>query len=407
MSSFGFNRRKALIGGTAALGAPLLGETQASGVASSGAVGMWGRIANNSHHAQRIYTGLFFAGPNNPDSVSLFTRHPLNADRLDWTSEADIRFALQHLVDIGLNTIKLSYFGHEGETDTLAPTWLFSRRVWLHEGRPGTYTEAEQIHRVRQLFNVAQQMGLLIAPLIEVTRINRFFEYFPINLNELLHRAGWLLENFGDEPNYLRVFDKKGKPRHVLWQIEAIHLGPINTAEFAAGFDEAARLLHEQTGHLVGWAIDPTPLPPYGSHEGPDLEALRETDSVLMINPFNITSQGPGAFEPEEAITEDERLAYARAITQRWANGRMPYLSAPLPGYDAHRVFPHLASYGFNPEWLRQQQELAVESGNAGVSFDTVNGFTEGYNILPTEEDGHTITRWAHETIAAHRRHWI
>jgi hypothetical protein len=407
MSGRTFNRRQALIGGAAALGAPLLTGQRASADAAPGTAAMWGRIANESLRGQRIYTGLFFAGPNNPDSVSLFTRHPLNADRLDWTSEADIRFALQHLVDTGLNTIKLSYFGHEGETDTLGPTWLFSRRVWPHEGRPGTYTEAEQIERVRQFFDIARQMGLLVAPLIEVTRINRFFEYFPINLNELLHRAEWLLTNFGDEPNFLRVFDKNGKARHLLWQIEAIHLGSIDAHEFAAGFDEAARLLHTKTGHPVGWCIDPTPLPPYGPHDGPDLEALRATDSVVMINPFNITSQGPGAFEPEDAITEDERMAYARVIAQRWAGGRMPYIAPALPGYDAHLVFPHLAGYGFNAEWLRQQQELAVQSGNAGVSFDTLNGYTEGYNIFPTEENGDTIARWARETVAAHRGHWI
>jgi hypothetical protein len=403
MSGRTFNRREALIGGAAALGAPLL-----AGARAGGGVSPWGRIANASHRGQRIYTGLFFAGPHNPDSVPLFTRHPLNADRLDWTSEADIRFALQHLLDVGLNTIKLSYFGHEGETDTLAPTWLFSRRVWLHEGRPGTYTEAEQIERVRQFFAIARQMGLLVAPLIEVTvGINRFFEYFPVNLNELLHRAEWLLATFGDEPNFLRAFDNKGKARHLLWQIEAIHAGPVDARKFAAGFDEAARLLHNKTGHLVGWAIDPTPLPPYGPHDGPDLEALRATDSVVMINPFNITSQGPGASDPGRAITEDERMAYARAITQRWAGGRMPYIAPALPGYDARHVFPGLPSYGFNAEWLRQQQELAVDSGNAGVSFDTVNGFTEGYNIFPTEEDGDTIARWARETVAAHRRQWL
>jgi hypothetical protein len=85
----------------------------------------------------------------------------------------------------------------------------------------------------------------------------------------------------------------------------------------------------------------------------------------------------------------------------------MPYIAPALPGYDAHIVFPHLAGYGFNAEWLRRQQELAVESGNAGVSFDTLNGYTEGYNIFPTEENGDTIARWARETIAVHRRHWI
>ena len=73
-----------------------------------------------------------------------------------------------------------------------------------------------------------------------MTPNNRFFEYFPGNIDVLLKRAGWLLKNFGDEPNFLRVFDRKGKARHVLWQIEAIHLGPVNATDFAAGFDTAS-----------------------------------------------------------------------------------------------------------------------------------------------------------------------
>ena len=38
----------------------------------------------------------------------LYTRHPLDADRLDWSSEADIAFAVAQVTKPGLNTIKLS-----------------------------------------------------------------------------------------------------------------------------------------------------------------------------------------------------------------------------------------------------------------------------------------------------------
>ncbi|OLF10836.1 hypothetical protein [Actinophytocola xanthii] len=401
MSGNTFTRRAALVGGAATLGVPLLAGARPA------QAGTWGRIANGSHVNRRVYTGLFFGGPHNPNSVPLFTRHPLDPDRLDWTSTADIRFALQRLVGVGLNTVTLSYFGHEGDTDAFAPTWLFSRTRWPHENVPGTYTEAEQIARVRELFAVAREVGLLVAPLLEVTPNNRFFEYFPTNLDVLLDRAGWLLKHFGDEPNFLRVFDRTGKARHVLGQIEAIHLGQVDPVDFAAGFDTAARLLHQRSGHLPGWWLDPTPLPPFGSHAGPDPAALRTTSSVLGINPFNITSQSPGAAEPEEQITPDERMAYARQITRTWAASGIPYLAPLLPGYDARIVFPHLGSYGFTTDWLRQQRDLAVNSGNAGVSFTTLNGFTEGYVVYPTEENGDTITRWAAEAVDAHRAHWI
>ncbi|HEV2779879.1 MAG TPA: hypothetical protein VGX25_10820 [Actinophytocola sp.] len=401
-----FNRRRALLGGAALLGAPLVAGRPAE-AAGPDPIPIRGRIANPSHRGQRVYTGLYFAGPHNRNSIPLFTRHPLNFDRLDWRSEADIRFSLQHLVDLGLNTVKLSYFGHLGDSDDFAPTWLFSQRRWPHEGGSGNYTEAEQIARVRQLFDIAHGMGLLVAPLIEVTPNNKFFDYFPHALDELLFRAGWLLKHFGDAPNYLRVFDRQGKARHVLWQIEAIHLGDVDPVAFAAGFDTAAQLLRERTGHAVGWGLDVTPLPPYGPHTGPEPELLRDTASVVMINPFNITSQGPGAFEPQPDVTEAERMEYASAITQRWVGSGIPYVAPLLPGYDpTPEVFPDLTAYGFNADWLSQQRELAVRNGNAGVSFDTLNGFTEGYNTYPTEEDGDTITVWARESVAAHRRFW-
>jgi hypothetical protein len=310
-----FNRRTALLAGAAALGTPLLTGARSSPQDS------WGRIANASHRDQRVYTGLFFGGPHDPNSVPLFTRHPLDADRLDWTSTDDIRFALQRLVDLGLNTVTLSYFGHEGHTDAFAPTWLFSQTRWRHEGGSGTYTEVEQIARVHQLFAVAREMGLLIAPLLEVTPTNRFFEYFPATLDVLLDRAGWLLKHFGDEPNFLRVFDRAGKTRHVLSQIEAIHLGAVDPFDFAAGFDTAARLLEGRTGHVVGWWLDPTPLPRFGPHDGPTPEALRTTASVVGINPFNITSQGPGAPEPEDQITRTNGWRTRGASPRR---GRAP-----------------------------------------------------------------------------------
>lgn len=239
-----------------------------------------------------------------------------------------------------------------------------------------------------------------------MTTINEFYAYFPDNLNELVHRAEWLLKTFGNEPNYLRVFDKSGTARHVIWQIEAIHGSPIDSRQFAAGFDTAARILRERTGALVGWGIDPTPLPPYGTHEGPDPVALRNAESIVMINPYNITSQGPGAPKPENQITENERMAYARNITATWTNSGIPYVATIIPGFDAHLVRPGQPAYGFHAEWLRQQRILAVDNGNAGVAFDPVNGFTEGRTIYPTVEDGDTIARWARETVAAHHIRW-
>jgi hypothetical protein len=303
------SRRQVLLGGAVALasaGVPFASRAWGSGASTpQDPVPLWGRIANNSRRGERILSGLFFAGPPNPQSLPLYTRHPVTPRRLDWTDQSDIRFALRQVASTGLNTIKLSYFGHEGETDQWAPAWLFSQRRWPGDG-PGIYTEPEQIERGRQLFTAAAELDLLVAPMLEVSPAFKFWADFPSSLDGLVGRAAWLLRNFGDAPNYLRVFDSQGQPRHVVWLIESIHVGPIDPRDFAAGFDRAAQQLDEQTGYRVGWCLDPTPLPPYGSHDGPDPGALRTTASVVAINPFNIASQGLGRFKEQDQLSEED-----------------------------------------------------------------------------------------------------
>jgi hypothetical protein len=397
-------RRRALAGGTALLASAGLG-IGGYAHASDAPTAAWGRIANPQRQGQRLLSGLLFGGPPNPNSLPLYTRHPLAPERLDWTDQADILFALRQFASAGLNTVKLSYFGHEGETDQWAPAWLFSRQRWPGDGT-GTYTEAEQIARGWQLFEAAGQLNLLVAPMLEVSPAFQFWAEFPASLDGLLARADWLLRNFGNAPNYLRVYDRNGEPRHVVWLIESIHVGPIDPREFAAGFDRAAQLLQQRLGRRVGFVVDPTPLPPYGSHDGPDPAVLRKASSVLAVNPFNITSQGPGAPKDQSELTEEERLAYARGILSTWSASGIPLIAPIIPGYDAHIVFPGSGVYGFNPRWRLRQQQLAVEFATAGLAVDTWNGWTEAYAIPPSQEDGDVHFEWVRSTVAALRRRW-
>src|SRR4051812_256707 len=71
--------------------------------------GAWGKIANPAYQGRPPVAALFFAGP--PPSAALYTRHPKNASKLDWSNDADIDFALDQMNAVGLNTIKLSYWG--------------------------------------------------------------------------------------------------------------------------------------------------------------------------------------------------------------------------------------------------------------------------------------------------------
>lgn len=359
----------------------------------------WGRIANHEHRGERILSALFFAGPLNPGSLPLYTHHPLHQDKQGRDGGMDE--ALRQMVSVGLNTIQLSYWGHDGEADSSAPTWLFSQTRWPGDSKPGKYTEAEQIALAHCFFTQAAAHGLLVAPLLEVGPQFPFYSDFPVKLDNLVERASWLLKNFGDEPNWLRVTDQTGRPRHVLWLIETIHDRPIDAETFAQGFGTAALRLKRQTGRDVGFILDPTPLPLYGSEAGPDPVALRGQASVLAINPFNITSQGIVYRADLRDITEDERQQYAESVLRRWAASGTPLIAPIMPGYDAHHVFPQLPIYGFSAAWRQRQKELAVRYGADGLSVDCWNGWTEGYAIPPSIEQGDVNLRWVRETVRA------
>jgi hypothetical protein len=234
----------------------------------------------------------------------------------------------------------------------------------------------------------------------------RFWEAFPHDTTGLEKRAAWQLDNFANEPNSLRLYDRDGRPRQVIWLIESIHGGKIDPVQFAQGFDQVAQRLEARTGHRVGFVIDPTPLPAYGSHEGPQPQALRQCASILAINPFNITSQGLGERKDAASISASDRLAYARRILQQWHESDIPLIAPVIPGYDAHLTFPKAGRYGFDHTWRSAQRELVLRYETAGMSIDCWNGWTEGYAIPPSVQDGDVHMRWVRQIVGDLRRKW-
>jgi hypothetical protein len=398
-----FTRRHALLGSGAILASAALPP------GSRALPAKWGRIANHGSpfRGERTISSLFFGGPENPNSRPLYTRMPRDPRLLEWKTTTDIELALGQMAAAGVNTVKLSYFGRDGETEEFAPALMFSRRRWPGDG-DGNYTDAEQVAQARRLFRVAARRGLLVAPLIEVSLRFRFWEDFPARLEPLVERVCWLVGNLGDEPNFLEVYDSLGRPRVAVWLIETIHGGPIDPVVFAAGFDRAAELVRQRTGHRIGFFIDPTPLPGYGSHAGPDPVALRGVESLLGINPYNITSQGPGPGKPQHEITDAERTAYATDIMTRWAGSGLPCIAPVLHGYDARFVFPppRTMPYGFHDLWMEHQLRLAERFAVDGLSVDPWNGWTEGCAIPPSEQDGNRYTDWWRRVVTHVRRGW-
>lgn len=370
-----------------------------------GTAHLWGRIANQKLAGQRVLGSIFFAGPPNPKNLSLYTRHPVDAALNGWT-KLDATFALTQMTAIGLNTVFFSYWGHTGETDNWSLSLLFSKERWPGEAGSPQYSESQQVAKAHDLFALARQQGLLLAPLLEVSPSNPFWREFPDSTDNLVERCNWLLAHLGAETNWLQMYDRTGKPRYVVRLIETIHSRPIDPKQFAAGFSAAADRVLKETGYNVGFVIDPTPLPPYGAEFGPDPVALRSCPAILAIDPFNIDSQGLGAPRDQVRITEADRLEYAMSVLQKWHDSGIPLIAPILPGYDAHIVFPNAGVYGFNATWRQWQKALALHYATEGLSIDCWNGWAEGYAIPPSREDHDIEMLWATDVIKSLKAEW-
>lgn len=264
---------------------------------------------------------------------------------------------------MGANVIKLSWWGHNREYETSAPT-------------------LNTIEVNKRTFEEAGKRSILVAPLLEVSPAFPLWYEYPENTSNLEARIKEVLSKYGQYPNWLSLYDKFGVPRRAIFLIENIHVGPVDRDKFARTFDIVAEKIKTETGYNIGFVIDPTPLPPYSfsQYDGPVPEALKNTQSLLGINPFNITTDGN---------TDQERLEWAEKIAKPWEEAGFPFMFPAIPGFDDHLVRPPGTIYGFTPQWSEQMENLAKKYQIAGITLDIWNGFTEGYVFVPTVERGY------------------
>ncbi len=321
---------------------------------------LWGKIANPQHQTKSTKAAFFFAGPPNPGSLGLYTRTPTQFDAHLWRSQADIDVLFDLLQATNVNVIKLSWWGTGNEYKQWAPTW--------NDKKANVDT-----------FQTANNRNMLVAPVLEVSPAFKFWEEFPANTTNLETRIKQVLADYGNQPNWLTLYDQNGNPKKVIWLIETIHVGPVDKVQFAQTFDQVAQRIFESTGTKIGFIIDPTPLPPFGSYAGPDPIELKKIESILAINPFNITSDGP---------LETNRISKAETILNTWKQSGIPLMAPVLPGFDDHIVRPPGTRYGDNPTWRSTVGTLGKQYQTAGITLDIWNGFTEGYSFMPTTEQG-------------------
>ena len=166
----------------------------------------------------------------------------------------------------------------------------------------GIDNQNRQYDAIDQLFKAAAERNLLVVPTLEPSVFDK--DSFEINTVPLKQRLLKLLEKYGNNPNWLQVYDKEGNPRKVVHISQAIGVpreNSINEDSFKNSLDilaqEITQELNLEPG--IGFLLDVTSMPAdsvlleqadYYFPEPEDLLTTQEdnTDSLLGISTFGL-----------------------------------------------------------------------------------------------------------------------
>ncbi len=341
--------------------------------------------------------GVQFYDYNPSDNRGLYTVHPSDARHLGWSENVSFRnFAVQTMVEAGVNVINMSYWGLPGSDN------------WANWSPMQTSTASHD-----QLFDAALGKEILIAPYIESFAKTDHFDGFSFAddfpgsasnpapllvtmIEDLVNRYLVGPANAQWPSKWAQVYDKNGTERYLISIIHvASNQSPVTDQVFAEGFDLVAGAVFESTGIHVGFALDILPPDSYApglfkatpASTGP---WLSQQNSVLAIQ----------CFIPEiwKGISDENLLiAWKREYQTAWINTGIPFIHDLSSGYDAHVVFPTSPVYGNNQLWLDLQTQAINDFGSQAFTFNAWNGYTEGLAGVPTLQYGDQIYNWISE----------
>jgi hypothetical protein len=236
----------------------------------------------------------------------------------------------------------------------------------------------------------------------------------------LVLRIGQLVELFRDHMSlWARLYDRNGEWRYAVYILHVCSdITGTDDMNFAKGFEEVAAQVQVNLHIPVGFVLDiiggchayvATPR-----NAGPILE---QQPSVLAVNGFESevfsgkVKGGPRCFDPDwhrcspHDNNQDNLEALAdwkRAAVHDWVVTGLPLILDVSNGFDGRIVWAKIESgtgfWGDNMDytedrWRNWMSELKGPSIK-GITFDTWNGFTEGYAATPSREHGETVYRW-------------
>lgn len=364
----------------------------------------WGRLANPGFENQPVKSTLFFTGnwrnevqfyDYNPSSnIGLYTIHPSDARHLGWSeSAANREFAVNTMINAGINVINMSYWGLPG-TDN-----------WAYWAPMQTSTGSHD-----ELFDAALGKHVLIAPYIESFAATdscegfSFMDDFPgtadIPAPKLIELIEDLVDRYLVHPDneqwpqkWAQLYDHEGVGKYL---VSIIHVASsqasLTDKEFAEGFDRVANAVYSHMGIRVGFALDI--LPP-GTNAPGTFKATPANTGSWLVQQESIL--GIQCFIPEiwkGLSNENDLITWKNTFMQGWINTGIPLIHDISPGYDAHIIFPGSPQYGNNQLWRNLQNQAIASFSSESFTFNAWNGYTEGFAGVPTLEYNDTTYQW-------------
>jgi hypothetical protein len=363
-----------------------------------------GLLASPGLEGQPTKAVYFFPGERG-QNVNLYTTHPLDARDTQWNSDPSARsWVMDRMVAAHVNTVVMSYWSDMPDDSPMAlDATSLSGVLDAIAGRP-----------------------LVVLPAIESGDSWSFADEFPTNAQGqaapgLVERIGDMVHLFhGRMDRWARMYDRDGEPRYAVNIILAYSTRLFRglsdlTADvaFATGFDAVAADVEQRFGIRVGFTIDPVQAVPYSADPTATGPLLAETASVLAIQGYEpeissgvVKSSAPcptgATCAPYDNNVDNLSPIVDWKIqnTRAWASSGVPVILSVSNGYDGRYVWARDGTgiWGDNHDYTDDRFRNWVSEmkgpGVQGITFDSWNGYTEGYASVVSAEHGDTDYNW-------------
>ena len=364
-----------------------------------------GLLASAGLEGQPMKAVYFFAGERGKNT-RLYTTHPTDERDDHWNSDPSTRpWVMDRMVAAHVNTIVMSDWSNMPQSSPMALDGASLRGV----------------------LDAVGDRPLRVLPAIESGSAWQFSSEFPTNAAGevapgLVERVGEMVSLFeGRMKLWAQLYDRDGAPRYA---VNVIHASSTRMQQrlgiraddelFAQAFDLVAAEVERRYGIQVGFTLDVTEGMPYSATPAESGWSLERAASVLAIQSFEpevssgvVKSAAPCSAPAADCVPYDNNVdnlppiaRWKRANTRAWVATGVPVILAVSNGFDGRFVWARDGAgfWGDNMEstddrfrnWVSEIKGAGIK----GITFDTWNGYTEGYAAVVSSEHGDVVYRW-------------